>query len=93
LDLVASLGATAPRDRRAILTEWQHHRDLASRGRARDILETVAIEHECKTAELAERFHMTTDGGTWKTYVGKLIGLGLLNRGRGTLMIHPELKL
>lgn len=78
-----------PIERRALLTEWQGKLT----GRARDILESVAVEHEVVGKDLAERFKMTTDGGTWKTYVGKIIGLGLVTRGRGTLRIHPELAL
>lgn len=79
----------AAHDPAALLAEWQNK--LV--GKAKDLLETVAREGEITVKDLADRFEMTTDGGTFKTYMSKLSGLDLIVRERGVVTIVPELAL
>jgi hypothetical protein len=76
-------------DRRQLVAEWK----TKLVGRSRDIFETLALEHEVKIDELCERFSMSRTGGTWQTYRGRIVGLGIVVPGRGTLKVHPELEL
>jgi hypothetical protein len=76
--------------KREIVEHWKGE----VKGKAKDVLETLALEHEATVAELCERFDMTKSGGTWSTYRGRLVGLGLIQpAGGGKLRIHPELAL
>jgi uncharacterized protein len=76
-------------DRGQLVAEWK----TKLVGRSRDIFETLALEHEVRIDDLCERFSMSKTGGTWQTYRGKIVGLGIAVPGRGTLKIHPELAL
>lgn len=74
---------------REVVAEWK----TKLIGKARDVFETLTLEHEVGVEDLCKRFDMTKSGGTWSTYRGKMVGLGIVRPGRGTLKIHPELAL
>jgi len=84
-------------NRSEILDEW------ASKFRKGtvDILLELAVNHEATPQVLNDAVNrsrskdgdepMTITGGTWKAYVGELVGAGLFLRDGGKLRIHPEL--
>ena len=76
---------------REIVEEWKQYGDM--RGKARDVFETLTLEHEATADELCRRFGMTKSGGTWATYRSLLVGYGIVKPAGKSLHIHPELAL
>jgi hypothetical protein len=77
--------------KRDLIAEWKAHKRLI--GKAKDILEMVAVEKEIPIADIADRLSLERKGTTLETYVSRLLSVSVVSRGRGTLKIHQELAL
>jgi hypothetical protein len=76
-----------------LVSAWKQHPKI--QGRAKDMIEMVAAEHEVPLDVLAARLKIDRNGSSMRGYVGKLISFGLARRtnGRRSLRVHPALEL